>query len=94
MMAWYFLQTSACDTRKALLKFKREIGMIGRVRTCAIGTAVDPRAGWFVLRANEPDIAGLRARLGELGLNGYVNLIEPLARPQDGLTLARQLALF
>lgn len=93
-MAWFFLRIPGCETVKSVRKFKRDMKLIGAVCSCALGTAVDADAGWFVVRTDVSSVAGLRTKLEEVGLSGYVDIVEPLVRPKDGFTLARQLALF
>jgi hypothetical protein len=93
-MAWYFLRMPGCDCPATLAVFRRRVGTVGRVHTAKIGTAVDPTAAWFVVNSWAVNMSELREALRVHELSNDVDMVEPIPRPVDGSTLARQLALF
>lgn len=93
-MAWYFLRVSDCGTDEQLRAFRLKSRELGRVRYSGVGTEIDPQAGWVVVSIGENEVPGVRGRLREYGLSERVAHIEPLVRPIDGPSIARQLALF
>lgn len=93
-MAWYFLRVPRCRTKGAVESFRQEIARLGRVRECGLGTEVDPTAGWYTVSAREKEVPEVRERLRDLGISEHVDLVEPLRRPIEGRSMARQLGLF
>lgn len=93
-MAWYFLRVSECETDQHLCAVIFKLKAIGRIYSHGLGTEVNPLAGWVVMSAPEKEVPAVRERLVEHGLSKRVDLIEPLTRPIDGPSIAKQLALF
>jgi len=93
-MYWYFLRFPCCNTGEAVEKFKRELRFLGSVADAELGTAVDPTAGWFVVRSPAKDVSEVRQKLRVVCISHLVDLVESLKRRADGKVLARQLALF
>lgn len=93
-MAWYFLRVSDCETDESLAAFRFKAKAIGRIHSSGKGTEIDPKAGWVVMSIAQNEVPGVRERLAEHGLSERVDHIEPLAKPKDGPSIAKQLGLF